>query len=331
MIYNFKEDASVCNLSFADNSEIFGVFDGHGGPFISKFAAANFEDIFKGYLDASCSIENALIQTFVKLDEMLKEEEINDYLYCIKQSYGVPDNKFNFNFTKLGQSKLYSSTSTEDSSNTTFNNNVFRDSLGSVEISEYTKAFEDAIKIYEGNESINSAKYPVRRENIAKNMGTTANVIYIKNCNIYVANVGDSLSVMYKNKKAIMLNTEHKPSISSEEDRIYSSGSKIINNRVEGKLNLTRAIGDFAFKDNLILKPYEQAVICYPEISKFEIDSDVDFIVMGCDGIWDCVDAQRFCDEINDRLQKFKDNPTQLVSALFDKLISKSKECKFIH
>ena len=32
-------------------------------------------------------------------------------------------------------------------------------------------------------------------------MGTTANIILIKNNTLYLANVGDSLSVMYKNNK----------------------------------------------------------------------------------------------------------------------------------
>jgi serine/threonine protein phosphatase PrpC len=83
---------------------------------------------------------------------------------------------------------------------------------------------------------------------IAKNMGTTANILFIKNNYLYFANVGDSIAVMFKNGLAIRLNNEHKVTLPSESSRIAKSGAKIINNRIEGKLNLTRAIGNIIKK-----------------------------------------------------------------------------------
>ena len=73
--------------------------------------------------------------------------------------------------------------------------------------------------------------------------GTTANVVLIKNEYFYVSNAGDCLSVLYKNGKAIRLNTEHKVTNFQEKNRIINSGTKIINDRIDGKLNLSRAIG----------------------------------------------------------------------------------------
>ena len=78
---------------------------------------------------------------------------------------------------------------------------------------------------------------------IAKNMGTTANILFIKNNYLYFANVGDSIAVMFKNGVAIRLNNEHKVTLPSESSRIAKSGAKIIHNRIEGRLNLSRAIG----------------------------------------------------------------------------------------
>ncbi len=86
-------------------------------------------------------------------------------------------------------------------------------------------------------------KRPEFNELIAKNMGTTANVLFIKNNYIYLANVGDSMAVIFKNGEAIRLNQEHKVTLISESSRISKSGAKIINNRIDGRLNLTRAIG----------------------------------------------------------------------------------------
>jgi len=78
---------------------------------------------------------------------------------------------------------------------------------------------------------------------IAKDMGTTANILLIKNNLLYLANVGDSMAVIFKNGQAIRLNQEHKTTLPAEYARVMKSGAKIINNRIEGKLNLTRAIG----------------------------------------------------------------------------------------
>ena len=80
-------------------------------------------------------------------------------------------------------------------------------------------------------------------ELIARNMGTTSNILFIKNNYLYLANVGDSLAVIYKNGEAIKLNKEHKVTLDCEFSRISKSGAKIINNRIEGRINLTRAIG----------------------------------------------------------------------------------------
>lgn len=78
---------------------------------------------------------------------------------------------------------------------------------------------------------------------VAYEMGTTANVVLIKQNYLYIANLGDSVAVMYKNGVADKLTTEHKVSLESEKNRIEKSGARIINNRIEGRLNLTRAIG----------------------------------------------------------------------------------------
>ena len=81
-------------------------------------------------------------------------------------------------------------------------------------------------------------------------MGTTEKIMLIKNGVIYIANVGDSLSVMYKNRKAYNLNREHQTKIESEKERVLKSGASFVRYRINGMLNLTRAIGDLKFKSN---------------------------------------------------------------------------------
>jgi len=95
---------------------------------------------------------------------------------------------------------------------------------------------EDSISIDKENSRISE---PIA----AYNVGTTANIALMINNYLYVSNVGDSISVLYKAGEAKKLNQEHKTSLPAEASRILNSGKKICNNRIDNKLNLTRAIG----------------------------------------------------------------------------------------
>lgn len=101
----------------------------------------------------------------------------------------------------------------------------------------------DSNKIEVSLRKIEKENSPSFNDLVAKNMGTTANILFIKNNYLYLANVGDSMAVAFKNGEAVRLNNEHKVTLPSESSRISKSGAKVINNRIEGRLNLTRAIG----------------------------------------------------------------------------------------
>lgn len=74
---------------------------------------------------------------------------------------------------------------------------------------------------------------------------------------IYVANAGDSRCVMGKGGKAVPLSFDHKPEEPTEIARIEAAGSSIIDGRVDGNLNLTRALGDLKHKEKENLKAEE--------------------------------------------------------------------------
>jgi len=120
-------------------------------------------------------------------------------------------------------------------------------------------------------------------------IGCTSNVIYIDRQlkKIYVANAGDSRCVLGKNGVAIEMSVDHKPECQVEIDRIYKSGSVITDGRVDGNLNLTRSLGDLKYKHREHLKPEEQAITANPDTYVFDLTPDVDFVLMGCDGIWE--------------------------------------------
>jgi len=76
--------------------------------------------------------------------------------------------------------------------------------------------------------------------------------------------------------------------------------------RVEGNLNLSRALGDFSYKNNHDLPAEKQMVLCIPEIHSEKIDKNTDFLIIACDGIWDCMSNQQAVDFIRDKRNEYK-------------------------
>lgn len=60
----------------------------------------------------------------------------------------------------------------------------------------------------------------------------------------------------------------------------------MINSRLGGALNISRALGDFKFKDNYDLPQKEQAMTALPDVKSIK-KSEIDFIIMGSDGIFE--------------------------------------------
>lgn len=138
--------------------------------------------------------------------------------------------------------------------------------------------------------------------------GCTANVTLIHKGTIYCANAGDSRTVMYSNKRVVELSQDHKPDNDIEKQRISKAGGFIIEGRVNGNLNLSRAIGDLEYKKNNALKPHEQLISAYPDVSKRAIKNEDAFLVMGCDGIWEILSIDEICQIADNRLKGKNDS-----------------------
>ena len=105
---------------------------------------------------------------------------------------------------------------------------------------------------------------------------------------LYVANAGDARCVLAVNGKAIPVSVDHKPNIQSERQRIFKAGSTITpEGRIDGNLNLSRAIGDLKYKKNKNLKPHEYAITACPDVKKIPLTTAIDFAIIGCDGVWE--------------------------------------------
>lgn len=74
--------------------------------------------------------------------------------------------------------------------------------------------------------------------------GTTAVVALIRGKQLIVANAGDSRCVVSERGKAVDMSYDHKPEDELELARIKNAGGKVtMDGRVNGGLNLSRAIG----------------------------------------------------------------------------------------
>ncbi|KAL1509965.1 hypothetical protein ABEB36_004629 [Hypothenemus hampei] len=117
--------------------------------------------------------------------------------------------------------------------------------------------------------------------------GSTAVVVVIKDNKLFCANIGDSRSIACINGKLELLSHDHKPNNTEEYERITDAGGWVDCNRVNGNLALSRAFGDYIFKRDNSRPPEEQIVIALPDIIEKQVNSDWDFLVLACDGIWD--------------------------------------------
>ena len=111
-----------------------------------------------------------------------------------------------------------------------------------------------------------------------------------------MANAGDSRSVLGLKGEAKPLSFDHKPGNPGEHSRILNAGGFVEFDRVNGNLALSRAIGDFEFKQGTTLPAEEQIVTAEPEIVSHTATGEEEFLVLACDGIWDCLSNQQVVD-----------------------------------
>ncbi|KAI8627370.1 protein serine/threonine phosphatase 2C [Xylariaceae sp. FL1651] len=105
---------------------------------------------------------------------------------------------------------------------------------------------------------------------------------------LYTANVGDARIILCRSGKALRLSYDHKGSDENEGKRIANAGGLILNNRVNGVLAVTRALGDTYMKDLVTGHPYTTETVIQPEVDEF--------IIIACDGLWDVCSDQEAVD-----------------------------------
>ncbi|XP_076881771.1 putative protein phosphatase 2C 27 isoform X2 [Bidens hawaiensis] len=119
--------------------------------------------------------------------------------------------------------------------------------------------------------------------------GTTALTTLVFGRMMVVANAGDCRAVLGKRGRAIELSNDHKPNSITERRRIEQLGGVIYDGYLNGQLSVARALGDWHMKGP---KGSVCPLSAEPELQEILLMEDDEFVIMGCDGLWDVMSSQ---------------------------------------
>ena len=103
----------------------------------------------------------------------------------------------------------------------------------------------------------------------------------------------------------VALSWDHKPYNEGEQKRIEAAGGTVSMRRVNGDLAVSRALGDFVYKQSHTLPAEAQQVTADPDVHVEPRNPDEDeYLVLACDGIWDVFSNEEAGKWIHDTVAK---------------------------
>ncbi|KAM2527382.1 hypothetical protein TB1_024644 [Malus domestica] len=281
------EDAHAAYPDFDGSTSFFGVYDGHGGKAVSNFCAKYLhQQVLKDEAYLAGDLGSSLQKAFLRMDEMMRGQRGWRELAILGDKIDK--------VSGLIEGFIFSPKSVEAKSS----------------------AFNDHVDQWSSEEGPHS-------DFDGPNSGSTACVAIIRNKQLLVANAGDSRCVISRKVQAYNLSKDHKPDIENEKERILKAGGFIQVGRVNGSLNLARAIGDAEFKQNKQLPVEKQIVTANPDINSVELCDDDEFLVIACDGIWDCMSSQQLVDYVREQL-KHESKLSVVCERVFERCLAPS-------
>ncbi|RLN85279.1 hypothetical protein BBJ28_00002753 [Nothophytophthora sp. Chile5] len=142
-----------------------------------------------------------------------------------------------------------------------------------------------------------------------------------------IAHVGDCRLVLSKRDgTTVDLTRDHRLTLEAERERVLQLGGRVVNNRVNGVMAITRAFGDLEFKGLLgrssgdssnafsAFGQFSRAssredekvpalLTARPDVHDLELDPrEDDFLVLACDGLWDVLTSEEATSILRDRM-----------------------------
>nr|GEW24466.1 probable protein phosphatase 2C 49 [Tanacetum cinerariifolium] len=116
--------------------------------------------------------------------------------------------------------------------------------------------------------------------------GTTALTVLILGRHVIIENAGDCRAVISRKGKVIQMSNDHRPSYLQEKKRVEELGGYFEDGYLNGELAVTRALGDRHMK-SLVGSNSKSPLTAEPEMTQMVLTNDDEFLIIGCDGIWD--------------------------------------------
>lgn len=219
----------------------FAIFDGHAGTFAADWCGKKLHLILEEIIrkNPNAPIPELLDQTFTAVDNQLEKLPLKN----------------------SGCTAVTAVLRWEDRIPNS------QSATGSTAIAPATAA---AVKAEQGSEDKPHHEQPEAISHKLKSNSSRQRVLY-------TANVGDARIVLCRAGKALRLSYDHKGSDENEGRRVASQGGLILNNRVNGVLAVTRALGDAYMKDLVTGHPYTTETVIQPDMDEF--------IILACDGV----------------------------------------------
>ena len=86
-------------------------------------------------------------------------------------------------------------------------------------------------------------------------------------------------------------------------ERIQKAGGWVTSQgRVNGNLNLSRALGDLKYKGDKTLPRAAQVITAEPDIMVHALEGSDEFLILACDGVWDVMSNQQAVDFVGERI-----------------------------
>ncbi|KAK7909066.1 hypothetical protein PG985_014944 [Apiospora marii] len=242
----------------------FAIFDGHAGTFAADWCGKKLhillEDIIKR--NPNVPIPELLDQTFTSVDNQLEKLPLKNSgctaaVAVLRWEDRVPSSSSATGSQAIAPAAAAASKAT------------------------------DASKSKDGKSEDNDTSIAIPESAHAKLKPTAA-----RQRVLYTANVGDARIILCRNGKALRLSYDHKGSDENEGKRIANAGGLILNNRVNGVLAVTRALGDTYMKDLVTGHPYTTETVIQAEMDEF--------VIIACDGLWDVCSDQEAVDLVRE-------------------------------
>jgi serine/threonine protein phosphatase PrpC len=154
-------------------------------------------------------------------------------------------------------------------------------------------------------------------ENFKGDDGTAATVAIVLNNKIWVANLGDSRTMLVKKDGTTIQATEDaKPNIKRYRKKIIKLGGFVLFNRVNGMLALARSIGDHTIgKNNICCVSPTPKITCY-SLEEFKGGH----IVLACDGLTDVATTNEVGQAIKQMVEQAKPEENMAKRLVFSAL-----------